>query len=421
MNKTSKRSMEIILNAIGTEPKTRQEIVQLTGFTYGTVCRYINQFIDDGLIDSHLIIDNYSKPKICPVRQEKSKQIKQKILEAIQNGNDTCNKLIAETGFSSQTIYKYSKQLVDEGLIPKDALKKEIVYHKKKEGKQPEPKKIDLDLPKTILSKIKEKRTRKQIAEELHLGYGVVCRNIRRLVAEGLIKPEDIIDDDKGTKQYNIEQTQEKQERKQQIFEAIQEGNNTRVQLVAVTGIGYQSVCRYIKELIAEGGIKPSDIKNTYSHGKNKKTTVKDIRREEKAYSLIHDFAKRYRANKINLSDVLAISKIIESHPETISINTVMLVIRAFRKTHRVDLAEKFCDICLKALSKKENRLLYEQISSINKKLKNAKREVVIEHMITPELKRGDTDFYKIIASASTETTRKTARRNNTFAYDNLR
>ena len=513
MNKTSKRSVEIILNAIGTEPKTRQQIVELTGFTYGTVCRYINQFIDDGLIDSHLIIDNYSKPKNCPIRREKSRQIKQKILEAIQRGNDTCNKLIAETGFSSQTIYRYSKQLIDEGLIPRDAFKKGIVYPKKKEKKQPEPKKIDLDLPKTILSKIREQKTRKQIAKDLHLGYSVICRNIRRLVAEGLIKPEDIIDDNRKKRQFNIAQKQEKEEKKQKIFEAIQEGNDTRVKLVTATGIGYQSVCTYIKELIAEGKIKPEDIKNTYVHDKNKDKalTVKDLKRQkekahknnkravlicinrnklytyrelmeatgfdyktlsiyiselikegkrsentiiqepnwniegedkipnqEKAYSLIRDFAKRYRANKINLSDVLAISRIMEFYPEAIAPDTVMLVVRAFRKIHRVDLAEKFCGVCLKVINKKENKQLYEQISSINEKLKDARKKAVIEHMIRSELKKGEVDFYKIATYTSTEytdvlqiyanmtnprnnNTRKTTHRNNKFAYDNAR
>ena len=326
--KEQNKNKQKILKAVEQGARTYVEIMDITGLSISALRRNLDELKQEGIIDEKVIIDGRA------IENERRKeQSKQKILRAVEQGATTYAKIMKITGLSNNTVRKYLRKLKQEGIIDEKA----IIDGRKIERME----KRDKSKQKILEAIGQGASTYAEIENITGLSYDTVRRNMNELKKEGIIDEKTIKDG------RIIENERRKEQSKQKILRAIEQGASTYLEIVNITGLHMSTVIRNVNKLKKEGIIDKKAIIDgrKMRKGKTSSKTKQNVIEEK-----IKAFDKKLRQNSVTATETLNLKNLILNNSSTINANTVEMAIVGILKTGGKDgfkMACNFYDKCI--------------------------------------------------------------------------
>lgn len=146
----------------------------------------------------------------------KKEKKKQEVLEKLKEGKSS-SEIAEEMELSWQTIYRYTKEFIEKGKMTKEEIKQS---NAKNRLNQEHIKQIKEDKKQEILEKLKEGKSKSEIAGEIQLCWQTICNYTKELIEEGKITKEEI-KQSKAKNRQNKEQIKQSKEKNKQNKEEI--------------------------------------------------------------------------------------------------------------------------------------------------------------------------------------------------------
>ena len=193
--------------------------------------------------------------ELKPYRKRKLTPYQVTVLQGMIVGK-TDRQIHEEYGISLSTISNAKKSLIKNGYYKEDG-KEKINEDKKENELSPTQKKV--------LEKIREGKSKNQIAKECGITYYTVQNTIKGLIARGLIIPKDIATEEQLRKLTPLQK---------KVLNAVKDGKNTRSQIATECKVGYSSVVTAVRSLIEKGLIEEGAV--ILERDKNRLSTIQE-------------------------------------------------------------------------------------------------------------------------------------------------